>query len=90
MMNITRKQAQFLKAEFESLLTYLEGEKFRWQSYAQENYELSDVDMKDETSEAFIELNQCRDVIRRIRKKQKMYAEIQFKVKKFLSSPKKL
>jgi len=87
-MNLTRKEAQFLKAEFESLLTYLEDMKLDYQCYAQEQYQMSDVDQKDETSEAFLELNEFRDQIRRIRKKQKMYANIQHKVKKYLSEPK--
>jgi hypothetical protein len=89
-MNLTRKEAQFLKAEFESLLTYLENEKFNWQGYAQEEYEMADVDRKDETAEEFYNLNECRDVVRHIRKKQKMYANIQHKVKKFLSEPKNM
>jgi hypothetical protein len=88
MMNLTRKEAQFLKAEFEYLLTYLEEMKLDYQFHAQEQYQLSDVDMKDETYHAFLELNEHRDRIRRIRKKQKMYANIQHKVKKYLSEPK--
>jgi hypothetical protein len=90
MMNLTRKEAQFLKAEFESLLTSLEDMKLNYQGYAQEEYEMADVDRKDETAEEFSNLNKCRDQIRRIRKKQKMYANIQHKVKKYLSEPKNM
>lgn len=89
-MNITRKEAQFLKAEFESLLTYLENVKLEYQGYAQDEYEMSDVDRKDETAEAFAQLNELRDHIRIIRKKQKMYANIQHKIKKYLSEPKNM
>ena len=89
-MHITRKEAQFLKSELESLLTCIEHEKKYLRLVALHFYEKADAEDKDGTVHAFNELNETRNEIRKLRAKQKSYVGIQHKVKKFLSTPKSL
>jgi hypothetical protein len=83
-MNITRRQAQFLKNFLADYIDAMEEAKLLLKEEASVLYDLSDPDDSG-TKNHFDQLNAHRDAIRYCKKQQNKLSEIQREVKIFLS-----